>query len=80
MSGGNLNRIPRVPGRSTGAEIDLDAPARAKHRRGPVTRRLMFIIHHPTLTTYVLLAVILGAYLLTSSWDNQALMLVAGTP
>lgn len=54
--------------------IDLDVTSSAKPRRGGVKPRTRFVLRHPTLVTCVLLVAILGAWLLASSWDQQALL------
>lgn len=58
--------------------LDLNAPARARPRRGPVSRRLAFVLQHPTLATYALVAALIGAWVLASAWDQQALLALAG--
>ena len=71
----------RAPCRCRNGElptINLDITPQAKPRRGPVTHRTTFLLRHPTLVTCALLALILGALLLTSEWDYRALQALAG--
>jgi len=60
-------------------QIQQLPPSKARPRLGHTGARHGFVLRHPTLVTYVLLALILSAWLLASVWDQQAL-LALGAP